>query len=89
MITKPSSEEIYLYYFARTSGELKRRIAKFSDVWDNPENWPDSEMLAYESFRGWDTGNVKVVPFGDAHICTYYAGNSTTTGVFGVIVDDV
>ena len=88
VIMSQDSDEIYLYYFARTSGELKRRVAKFSDVWDNPGNWPESEVLVREPANGYDNGNVKTVAFRGGHFCTYYAGNSTLTGVFGVIVDN-
>ena len=77
---------ITLYYFVRFEGELKRRIVNFNDVWNSPQNWNDSEVLVTEPYRGWDTGNVKTVAVKDDHICTYYAGTETTTGIFGVIV---
>jgi len=43
-------------------------------------------VLVTEPYRGWDTGNVKTVAVKDDHLCTYYAGTETTTGVFGVII---
>ncbi|MBE6999400.1 MAG: hypothetical protein E7428_04370 [Ruminococcaceae bacterium] len=79
---------IHLYYFVRFEGELRRRMVSFQDVWDSPQNWSDSEVLVTEPYRGWDTGNVKTVAVKDKHICTYYAGTGTTTGVMGVIVND-
>lgn len=78
--------KINLYYFVRFEGELKHRIVNFNDVWNSPKNWSDSEVLVTEPYRGWDTGNVKTVALKDEHICTYYAGTETTTGVFGVIM---
>ena len=63
-------------------------IVNIKDVWDSPQNWSDSELLATEPYRGWDTGNVKTVALNEEHICTYYAGTGTTTGVVGVIVNN-
>ncbi|MBQ4051167.1 MAG: exo-alpha-sialidase [Oscillospiraceae bacterium] len=79
---------INLYYFVRFGGELKRRVVYLNDVWDAPLNWSDSEVLTAEPYGGWDTGNVKTTAVGETHFCTYYAGTPTTTGVYGVIVDD-
>ena len=77
---------INLYYFVRFGGELRRRIVSFREVWDSPQNWKDSELLATEQYCGWDTGNAKTVAVNGAHICTYYAGTKETTGIFGVIL---
>ena len=44
------------------------------------------ERFRTTGYRGWETGNVKTVALNDEHICTYYAGTGTTTGVIGVIV---
>lgn len=79
---------IHLYYFVRFGGQLKRRVVKLSDVWDSPLNWSEPEILETEPYGGWDTGNVKTTRVGDKHFCTYYAGTSTTTGVYGVIVKE-
>ena len=78
--------KINLYYFTRFEGVLKRRIVNFEDVWNSPQNWSAPEVLAEEPYRGWDTGNVKTVAVNDTHICTYYAGTASSTGVFGVIL---
>ena len=80
--------KIDLYYFVRFAGELKHRTVSFADVWDAPQNWSEAELLVCEPYRGWDTGNVKTVAVGRKHICAYYAGTPTTTGVYGVIVHD-
>lgn len=79
--------KINLYYFVRFSGELRRRIVNFHDVWNSPQDWNDSELLVTEPYCGWHTGNVKTVSVNDAHICAYYAGTETTTGIFGVILN--
>ena len=78
--------KINLYYFVRFSGELRRRIVSFHEVWNSPQNWNDSELLVTEPYSGWHTGNVKTVAKNGAHICAYYAGTKTTTGVFSVIL---
>ena len=49
--------------------------------------YEDSELLVTEPYSGWHTGNVKTVAVDGEHICTYYAGTKTTTGVFGVILN--
>ena len=88
VIYSTETGKITLYYFVRFEGELKRRIVNIKDVWDSPQNWSDSELLDTEPYRGWDTGNVKTVALNEEHICTYYAGTGTTTGVVGVIVNN-
>ena len=86
MILDSQSGDISLYYFARTTGNLKRREVNFKDVWNNPQNWSDFEILESESARGQDTGNVKTTSINGLHIATYYAGSSTNTGIYGVII---
>jgi len=88
MILDSNANKISLYYFARTTGQLKCRVVTSSDVWNNPQNWSNSEILESESARGQDTGNVKTVSLNGLHIATYYAGSSTTTGIYGVIIKD-
>ena len=80
------SGKISLYFFARTTGQLKRREVNYKDVWNAPQKWSDSEILVSETARGQDTGNVKTVAINGLHIATYYAGTPTTTGVYGVII---
>ena len=87
MILDKESGEVTLYFFARSSGQLKRRVVNASDVWDNPLNWSASEVLISEPYKGQDTGNVKSVVKDGLHYCTYYAGTSTTTGVYGVVIN--
>ena len=79
--------KICLYYFARDFGDLRQRIVNVEDVWDNPLNWSKPEVITSESASGVDTGNVKTVLYKGNHICAYYAGTSTTTGIYGVILD--
>lgn len=88
MIFDAKTNKITLYFFARTTGQLKRRVVSINDVWNNPQNWSNSEILESESARGQDTGNVKTVSINGLHIATYYAGNSSTTGIYGVIIKD-
>ena len=87
MILDEDTGKVTLYFFARSSGQLKRRIVNVADVWDNPLNWTSSEVLITEPYKGQDTGNVKVVEKDGLHYCAYYAGTSTTTGVYGVIIN--
>ena len=82
------SDKISLYFFARTSGQLKRRVVNYQDVWDNSLNWNNSEILESEKANGQDTGNVKTVAVNGIHFATYYAGSSTTTGIYGIIINE-
>ena len=70
------------------SGQLKRRQEDFGNIWNNPQKWSDSKNLESESARGQDTGNVRVVRSGEYDVAAYYAGSSTTTGIYGVIIND-
>lgn len=88
MILDSNTGKISLYFFARTTGQLKRRAVNYKDVWNKPQNWSDSEILESENARGQDTGNVKTTAINGLHIATYYAGSSTTTGIYGVIIKD-
>lgn len=88
LIFDSKTGQLSLYFFARTSGQLKRREVNVKDVWGSPLNWSESKILVSESARGQDTGNVKTVSIDGLHIATYYAGNATTTGVYGVIIKD-
>ncbi len=88
MILDSETGEISLYYYERNSGKLKRREANGSHVWNAPQNWGDPEVILTESATGQDSGNVKVVESDGMHIAAYYAGNATTTGVYGVIINE-
>ncbi|MBQ1186199.1 MAG: hypothetical protein IIX54_00720, partial [Clostridia bacterium] len=87
LILDEETGEVTLYFFARSVGQFKRRIVNAADVWNNPTNWTASEVLITEPYRGQDTGNVKAVLKDGLHFCTYYAGTSTTTGVYGVVIN--
>ncbi|MBQ5910451.1 MAG: exo-alpha-sialidase [Clostridia bacterium] len=88
IIFDADTKDITLYFFARTIGQLKHREVNFIDVWNNPQNWSGSKVIISEKARGQDTGNVKTVAVDDIHFATYYAGSSTTTGVYGIIIKD-
>jgi len=87
MILDKESGEVTLYFFARSSGQFIRREVNAAEVWDNPLNWSASEVLITEPYRGQDTGNVKAVVKDGLHFCTYYAGVSTATGVYCVVIN--
>ena len=88
MIFNAETGKINLYFFARTTGQFKCRKESFDKVWNNPLSWNDSEIILKESATGQDTGNVRVVSLGGKDIAAYYAGNATTTGIYGVILNN-
>ena len=86
LIFEPKEEKIFLYYFERSTGKLKRRVAFLSDVWSKPLCWNEPDIAFEEISRGEDSGNVKVALVNNAHLAIYYAGTSTTTGIYGIMV---
>ena len=80
------TEDIYMYYFDRNTGKLKRRTATFTGVWDNPAGWSEATVIVSEPYSGQDTGNVKTVEINGMHFATYYVGTATDTGVYGLLI---
>lgn len=86
IIYNANTNEISNYYFQRGTA-LRVRKNNASDIWDNPTNWTNSEILANTGGHMEDEGNVNVVEYKDHHIATYYSGNANYTGIYAVIVE--
>ena len=81
------NEMIWNYYYQRGAGLLKRRVVNVSDVWDNPTNWPEPEIVCIGSDNAHHAGNVNVCVFGDRHACTFYSGDERQTDVKLVLAE--
>ncbi len=69
------------YYYQRSAGVLKRRVAPLSAVWGNPLAWPSPEIVAVGSADDYHAGNVNAFARGGTHFCTFYSGNETQTEI--------
>ena len=78
------AQNVYNYYYDRSTGDLKLRTDSLSDVWNNPTNWASPSVIAQGS-TGEDAGNVNVIAHGNKHYIAYYSGNSSNTGVYTII----
>ena len=85
IIYNESTKEISNYYFQRGKA-LRVRKDNVDNVWDNPTNWPESEIIAKGYGNMEDEGNVNATEYKGNHFITYYNGNSTRTGIYEVII---
>jgi len=75
------------YYYQRSMGLLKRRVATLDTVWNNPLQWPLPEIVAAGSKNDYHAGNVNATVLDGKHLCTFYSGNETQTDVMLVPVN--
>ncbi len=69
------------YYYQRSKGWLKCRVAALDTVWGNPLQWPLPEIVAAGSRNDYHAGNVNATALGEKHFCTFYSGNEKQTDV--------
>lgn len=84
LLYDPSDNSLALYYYDRSTGNLRVRKALVSTVDGNPTEWPDSSVVITDG-TGQDSGNVNATSFNEYQIVAYYSGDSTNTGVYSVI----
>jgi hypothetical protein len=84
LIYDSSDNSLALYYYDRSTGNLRVRKALVSTVDGNPTEWPDSSVVITDG-TGQDSGNVNATSFNDYQIVAYYSGDSTNTGIYSVI----
>ena len=70
------------YYYHRGARKLKRRVARADFIFDNPDRWPEPEVLdkGFEP-RAWDAGNVKATRLGETDCCAWYTGTQSNATV--------
>lgn len=67
---------VFNYYYHRGPGLLKLRKTDAESIFNNPESWPEPEVLAQGGTdRPFDSGNANAVVMGRKHFITYYSGN--------------
>ena len=50
-------------------------------MFDKPDQWPASEVVATGSEVTWDAGNVNATFVGDTHYLSFYSGEAPDTAV--------
>ncbi len=81
LILDPETGLLSNYYYERGRGLLRRRVVKPDDVFENPQNWPASEVVTIGSKIAWDSGNANATVIGDTHYVSYYSGKDPDTAV--------
>lgn len=82
LIFDRKSGTVYNYYYQRGAGLLKLRKADAGFIFDNPEAWPEPEIIAEGGKRRpHDSGNANAVRMGRAHYITYYSGDPVNCAV--------
>jgi hypothetical protein len=69
------------YYYQRGKGILHRRVVDPGRVFDNPLNWPASEVVATGSQVMFDAGNANATVIGDTHYVAFYSGKAPGTAI--------
>lgn len=81
IIFDAESGKISLYIYNRGTGDLEYREIASDKIWNNPSGWPSATILATKN-NDHHAGNVSACLFGDQHVVTFYAGDSTNTGIY-------
>ena len=82
LVYDSATDRICNYYYERGKRRAKRRVALGRRVFESPEGWPASEIVARGSEkRPWDAGNVNVAACGDVHYLAFYSGDERNTSV--------
>ncbi len=69
------------YHYHRGRGLLRRRVVDAQSIFNHPDRWPASEVVATGSEITWDAGNVNATFIGDTHYLSFYSGNAPDTSV--------
>ncbi len=82
LIFDPHTGLVANYHYERGARMMKRRVAPVADVFDHPEAWPDSDVLAIgHEERAYDAGNVNATALDGFHHLATYTGTSRDTAV--------
>lgn len=69
------------YYYERGRGIIRRRVVDPDKVFDQPNQWPASEVVALGSKITFDSGNANTTEIGDKHYISFYSGKAPDTSV--------
>lgn len=69
------------YYYQRGKGLLRRRVVHPENVFNSPQNWPASEVVATGSAVTFDAGNANATVIGGTHYVSFYSGKAPDTAV--------
>lgn len=69
------------YYYHRGKGLLRRRVVDPRNIFDRPDRWPASEVVATGSQSTFDAGNANATFIGETHHVSFYSGKDPDTAV--------
>lgn len=81
LVLDPESGLLSNYYYERGRGILRRRVVDPTTVFNNPLNWPASEVVAIGSKIAFDSGNANATVINNKHYVSYYSGKAPDTSV--------
>lgn len=81
LILDPKTGLLSQYYYQRGRGLLRRRVVDPGRVFDHPQLWPASEVVATGSQVTFDAGNVNATVIGGNHYLSFYSGETPDTSV--------
>lgn len=74
------------YYYQRGKGLLRRRVVQPDKVFNNPQEWPASEVVATGSAVTFDAGNANATVIGNTHYVSFYSGKAPDTAVLVSVI---
>lgn len=81
LIFDPSTGTVSNYYYQRGEGRLLCRTTGVEAVWQQPEAWPEPEVVAMGSTEFADAGNTNATAAGAQHLIAYYTGVAPQTNI--------
>lgn len=81
LIFDPSTGTVSNYYYQRGEGRLLCRTTGVEAVWQQPEAWPEPEVVAMGSTEFADAGNTNATVSGAQHLIAYYTGVAPQTNI--------
>lgn len=89
LVYDPKTGLVSNYYYHRGAKLLKRRVARASQVFDSPTDWPEPTVLFRgREIRAYDAGNANAVACGSRQFVATYTGSPTDTEIVVVSVPD-
>ena len=89
LVYDPKTGLVSNYYYHRGAKLLKRRVARASQIFDSPMDWPEPTVLFRgREIRAYDAGNANAVACGSRQFVATYTGSPTNTEIVVVSVPD-
>lgn len=69
-----ATDRLDLYIYQRGPGIMRHASVRASDVFSDPERWPEPSVLFKDGGNACDAGNVNALGFQGCHYLAYYTG---------------